>query len=222
MGVKSKIEDDVVEKNIGLVHACAKRFTNRGLEYDDIFQAGCLGLIKASNMFDEDRGVRFSTYAVPVILGEIKQLFRENGAIKVSRVLKDLSMKINKECERFLVTYGKNPSINELSQILGVDSEMIFDAMESSRLPLSLNMSNGEGEDEIDIPVYFDEEKISLRISLMEALDSLDRIDKYLIILRFFRGKTQSETSSILGVTQVWVSRREKSILRDLRIKLDY
>lgn len=222
MGAKNSVRDNIVEKNIGLVHACAKRFLNRGIEYDDIFQCGCIGLMKASNMFDKNRGVQFSTYAVPVILGEIKQLFRENGSIKVSRILKDLSMKINKECERFIAAHGKSPSINELSDILGVDPEMVFDAMESSKIPISLSVSDKEEGDEIDIPVYFDEEKISLKISLMEALDSLNKSDKCLIILRFFQGKTQTDTANILGVTQVWVSRREKIILKELRMKLIY
>ena len=208
------------QDNIGLVYACAKRFLNRGLEYDDIVQAGCIGLMKAAKSFDKNRGIQFSTYAVPVILGEIKQLFRSSGTIKVSRGLKDLSIKINREIESFENEYGRKPSINELSERLCVDNEQIFDALESSKQPVSLTMSNDDEDMQTDIPVEFDDEKISTHISLTNALNELEKKDKYLIILRFFESKTQSDTAKVLGVTQVWVSRREKVILKILREKL--
>lgn len=206
-----------VEDNIGLVHACAKRFINRGIEYDDIVQAGCIGLIKAGRAFDENRGLKFSTYAVPVILGEMRQLFRSGGSIKVSRSLKDLSIKINRETERFLSIYDRNPSIKELSELLNVSVEDVFDALESSQRPVSLTVSSDEGEEEVNIPVEFDDEGISTRISIMDVLDRLCETDKNLIMLRFFEGQTQSKTAKALGVTQVWVSRREKILLKEMR-----
>lgn len=210
-----------VEENIGLVYACAKRFLNRGLEYDDIVQAGCIGLVKASKSFEKERGVRFSTYAVPVILGEMKQLFRESGAIKVSRSLKDLSMKINRETETFEEAYGRKPSVNELASLLNIDSEQIFEALESSRQPISLTpLNDDENTKQVDIPVEFEDEKISARISLINALNDLEKKDKYLIAIRFFEGKTQSETAKMLGESQVWISRREKVLLNELRRRL--
>ena len=208
------------ENNIGLVYACAKRFIGRGIEYDDIIQAGCLGLTKAAKAFDETKGTQFSTYAVPVILGEIKQLFRENGAVKVSRALKDLALKINLETEKFLSKYDREPTINELSSILSETPEAIFEALESAQRPISLNISKNGENNEFDIPVDFEEDKISVKLSLLKALESLDKIDRYLIVLRFFKGKTQCETAKILGFTQVKVSRKEKIILKELRMKL--
>lgn len=209
-----------VEDNIGLVHACAKKFLSKGIEYEDIVQAGCLGLTKASKSFDETRGTQFSTYAVPVILGEIKQLFRESGALKISRSLKDLSLKINRETEKFLSLHGRSPSINELSEILEESRENIFEALEASQKPLSLTAVRDDKDEELDVPIDSEEEKISARLSIGKALDELDEIDKNMIILRFFKGKTQTETAKILGLTQVKVSRREKVILKELRAKL--
>ena len=214
------VKNTYAKENIGLVYACAKRFLNRGIEYDDIVQAGSLGLVKASKSFDENRGIKFSTYAVPVILGEIKQLFRSGGSIKVSRGIKDLSLKINRETERFVSIYSRNPSISELASILNVSDENIFEALESAQRPISLTSSSDEGDEEIDIAVEFDEERISARLSIMSVINSLNKKDRNLIVLRFFEGKTQSETANFLGVTQVWVSRREKLLLKSLRSSL--
>lgn len=214
------VKNSCIESNIGLVHACAKRFANKGIEYDDIIQAGCLGLTKAFKAFDNARGTKFSTYAVPVILGEIKQLFRENSSLKVSRALKDLALKINRETEKFLSQYGRSPSISELSTILGETGENIFEALEASQTPLSLTVKCDNKDEEIDVPIDSEEEKISAKLSLTKAIEELNAVDKNLIILRFFHGKTQSQTAKILGLNQVAVSRKEKTILKTLRTKL--
>lgn len=214
------VKNSCIENNIGLVHACAKRFANKGIEYDDIIQAGCLGLTKAFKAFDNARGTKFSTYAVPVILGEIKQLFRENSSLKVSRALKDLALKINRETEKFLSQYGRSPSISELSTILGETNENIFEALEASQIPLSLTVKCDNKDEEIDVPIDSEEEKISAKLSLTKAIEELNAVDKNLIILRFFHGKTQSQTAKILGLNQVAVSRKEKTILKTLRTKL--
>lgn len=214
------VKNSCIENNIGLVHACAKRFANKGIEYDDIIQAGCLGLTKAFKAFDNARGTKFSTYAVPVILGEIKQLFRENSSLKVSRALKDLALKINRETEKFLSQYGRSPSISELSTILGETGENIFEALEASQTPLSLTVKCDNKDEEIDVPIDSEEEKISAKLSLTKAIEELNAVDKNLIILRFFHGKTQSQTAKILGLNQVAVSRKEKTILKTLRTKL--
>ena len=185
-----------------------------------IIQAGCLGLTKAFKAFDNARGTKFSTYAVPVILGEIKQLFRENSSLKVSRALKDLALKINRETEKFLSQYGRSPSISELSTILGETGENIFEALEASQIPLSLTVKCDNKDEEIDVPIDSEEEKISAKLSLTKAIEELNAVDKNLIILRFFHGKTQSQTAKILGLNQVAVSRKEKTILKTLRTKL--
>lgn len=209
-----------IEKNIGLVHACAKRFKERGLEYDDIFQSGCIGLMKAVDSFDKERGVQFSTYAVPVILGEIKQLFRNSGSIKVSRRLKELSLRARRQCESFIANKGRKPTVNELAELLEVDVQQAIESLEATKAPISLTCNDDDGEYEMDIPVEFEDEKISSEISLNEALRTLDESDRNLIRMRFFKGATQSQTARVLGMTQVKVSRREKALLKMLRLKL--
>ena len=207
--------------NIGLVHACAKRFTGRGMEYDDLFQAGCMGLVKAADGFDESRGLKFSTYAVPVILGEIKKLFRDGGTVKVSRSLKELSLKINAERERCLKRTGQEPSVTELAETLDTTPEQIALAIRAALPTLSLTPTDGEdGLKEFDVPVDSPEEELSDRIGLAEVMDKLDTNDRQLIRLRFFAGRTQSETARVLGTTQVQISRRERRILKWMREQL--
>lgn len=221
--LKSKQERDTfAEQNLGLVHLCARRFQGRGIEYDDLYSAGCVGLIKAIDAFDENRGVQFSTYAVPVILGEMKRLFRDGGAIKVSRGLKELSMKVTREREHFSKHYGREATIAELSCLLQVSEEEIVEAINVSVPPVSLTEQDDEenGKKQIDIPVDNEEESIADRLSLKEVIGSLETKDRKLIILRYFREKTQTETAKELSMTQVQVSRREKKILTELKKKL--
>ena len=187
--------EEFIERNLGLVHACAGRFKGRGIEYEELYAAGCLGLVKACDGFDTGRGVCFSTYAVPVILGEIKKLFRDGGTVKVSRSLKELSLKINAERERCLI----RAALPTLS-LTPVDDE--------------------DGLREFDVPVESPEEALSDRIGLAEVMDRLDSGDRQLIRLRFFAGRTQSETARVLGTTQVQISRRERRILKWMREQL--
>ena len=211
-----------IEDHLGLVHSCCQRFRKRGLEYDDIFQSGCIGLTKAAKNFDFKKRVQFSTYAVPVILGEIRALFRSSGSLKVSRHLKELSTKVNYERDRFLKSYEREPSISELSDALGIEQDQILEALDASRMPVSLDMPalGSENKSILEIPVEFDDEKISIKISISQILDTFEIRDKNLIYLRFFKGITQSETAENLGMTQVQVSRREKVLLQTLREKL--
>ncbi len=212
-----------IEDHLGLVHLCCQRFRKRGIDYEDIFQSGCIGLTKAAKNFDFSKGVVFSTYAVPVILGEIKSLFRENRALKISRKIKELEIKINYEREKFLKTHEREPSVKELSDILDVDSDQIIEALESSKTLISLDSPVSENDDNknsLEIPVEFDDESISTRVSLIEILKTFDKKDKNLIFLRFFKGNTQSNTAKQLGMTQVQVSRREKVLLKMIREKL--
>lgn len=207
----------LIEENINLVHACAKRFTGRGIEYDDLFGAGCIGLIKAADGFDESRGLCFSTYAVPSIMGEIKRQFRDTGAVKVSRRLKELSLKVAREKEYLEKYTGESVSISKLAEKLKATPEEITEAICASRQVLSLTYEDDDGTNEIQIPVESCEENICSRIQMEEAIEKLDEIEKNVIILRYFSEKTQVESASILGISQVQVSRKEKKALEKLR-----
>lgn len=214
----SKREQDICD-NMGLVHTCARRFAGRGIEYDDLFQAGCMGLVKAVDGFDESRGLKFSTYAVPVILGEIRRLFRDGGTVKVSRTLKELSLKVTRERESFFKREGREPDVSELAAILGVEREQAALALGASLPALSLTRGEEEG-DEMDIPIAPPEERITDRLALQQVLGELAPNDRSLIYLRYFRRQTQQVTAERLGMTQVQVSRRERAILGQLRRRL--
>lgn len=212
---------EFIQNNLGLVHCCAGRFRGRGIEYEDLYAAGCLGLVKACDGFDPSRGLCFSTYAVPVILGEIKKLFRDGGTVKVSRTLKELGLKINAERERCLKRTGTEPGVTQLAETLGTTPEQIALAVRASLPALSLTPADDEdGTREWDIPVDSPEEALSERISLNEVLARLAPADRLLIRLRFFAGKTQSETAKVLKTTQVQISRRERKILKWMREEL--
>jgi len=210
---------EIIEVNMGLVHSCAHRFKGRGIEYEDLFQAGCIGLIKAADAFDTTRGVRFSTYAVPVILGEMRRLFRDGGAIKVSRTLKELSMKIARARDR-LAANGSEPTVSQLAQHLEVSEEEIIEAIGVCSPPVSLTESDEAGGGQLDLPVESPEEHAGDLIALRQTLELLDERDRSIILLRYFGEKTQSQTAERLGMTQVQVSRREKKIMARLRQEL--
>ena len=211
--------ETVIRSNMGLVHACAQRYKGKGIEYDDLFQAGCMGLVKATDAFDYERGVRFSTYAVPVILGEIRRLFRDGGTVKVSRSLKELSIRANRERDHFAKKQGREPSIHELAEIMDVEYSLLVEAVCASAPPLSLTHEEDDGE--FDLPVDSPDEALSDAIALRQALDRLEPRDRNLIFLRYFQGQTQSKVAQALGMTQVQVSRREKKILQAMRERLE-
>ena len=220
MGCKMDNREQAIESNMGLVHACAKRFRGRGIEYDDLVQAGCLGLVKAVDHFDEGRGLQFSTYAVPVILGEMRRLFRDGGAIKVGRALKELSLKAARACNEFSLREGRQPTISELAEQLGVEPAEASQALGASQQPLSLSADEENGGGQIDVPTEAPEEKMSELIALKQVVGELDPRDRSLIVMRFFKSRTQTQTAEMLGMTQVQVSRREKKILQELKAKL--
>lgn len=213
--------DTLITENLGLVHTCAHRFSGKGIEYEDLFQAGCMGLVKAFDAFDTERGVRFSTYAVPVILGEIRRLFRDGGTVKVSRTLKELSMKTAREREAFALKEGREPTIKELAQRLCVTEEEVTEAVCAAAPVVSLTADEDNGGGQEDIPVESPEEQISERLSVIQAVSTLDERDRALVRLRYYENKTQSQTAAVLGMTQVQVSRREKKILGILRAELN-
>lgn len=210
-----------IQSHFGLVHSCCQRFRGRGIDYDDLFQTGCIGLTKAAKKFDFKRGVKFSTYATPVILGELKGVFRDGSlSLKVSRKLKELSNKIKIEREKFVKIYEREPTVLELADILNAEQEQILEALDATKWPISLNASAGDDNSLIEIPIEFDDEKLSAEISVRQIINTLENRDKNLIYLRFFKGVTQSEVAKNLGMTQVQVSRREKALLKMLREKL--
>lgn len=213
--------DTLITENLGLVHTCAHRFSGKGIEYEDLFQAGCMGLVKAFDAFDTERGVMFSTYAVPVILGEIRRLFRDGGTVKVSRTLKELSMKTAREREAFALKEGREPTIKELAQRLCVTEEEVTEAVCAAAPVVSLTAGEDNGGGQEDIPVESPEEQISERLSVIQAVSTLDERDRALVRLRYYENKTQSQTAAVLGMTQVQVSRREKKILGILRAELN-
>ncbi len=207
------IQDTSVENNLGLVHACAHRFKGRGIEYDDLYQAGCMGLVKASAAFDAGRGVMFSTYAVPVILGEIRRLFRDGGTVKVSRSLKELGLAAGRTRELLGSELGREATVNEVAERMGRAPEDVAQA-------LSLTGGEEDGSGQIDLPEEGPEERLSDLLSLQQLLSSLEERDRQLIFLRYYRRKTQTEVARRLGMTQVQVSRREKRILQSMRQQL--
>ena len=218
--LKEQSRDEMIEENIGLVHSCAHRFKGRGIEYDDLFQAGCMGLVKACDAFDFERGVRFSTYAVPVILGEMRRLVRDGGAIKVSSSIKDMSLRVTSSRERYAVEFGRDPTVDELAAYTQLTREEVVEALSVSAPPVSLTVTSEEGEAQVDVPIPSPEEKLSDTLALRQIIGQLEPRDRQLIVLRYFMEKTQTQTAQLLGMTQVQVSRREKKILAALRQKL--
>lgn len=210
-------KNDFINKNLGLVHSCCSKFKGRGIEYEDMFQAGCIGLIKATKGFDETRGLMFSTYAVPVILGEIKRMFRDGGTVKVGRTLKELSLKVVRENERLSKTLGREPTVSEIAVSLGVSTDSVTEALCAAQPTLSLTTESEDGVSEFDIAVEGEGEKLLEHISLGEVMETLPENDRKLIILRYYKSKTQTETANMLGMTQVQVSRRERVILSKMR-----
>lgn len=210
----------LVNDNLGLVHACANRFRGRGAEYDDLFQAGCVGLVKAAKNFDEGRGFAFSTYAVPVILGEIKRIFRDGGAVKVGRTLKEKARAALRVKEALETELQREVTVSELADKLGVDLHEAAQLLTVSMPVISLTSDDESETRQFDIPVPAPDEALTDRLSLHTVLDTLSEKDRTLICLRYFDGLTQTAVANQLGMSQVQVSRREKVILTELRKKL--
>lgn len=209
-----------IEGHYGLVHSCCRRFAGKGIEYDDLFQAGSIGLIKAADGFDQNRNVCFSTYAVPVILGEIKRLFRDGGTLKVSRSLKELSLKAASVRDILRNALSREPTVSEIASKLGLPEEEIAAALDAARPVISLTAFESDEEEGsvADVPVDYGED-IMNRLTVGEIRKNLNDRDWRIIGLRFFKGSTQTETANALGMTQVQVSRRERAILAALRDK---
>ncbi len=211
--------DELILNNLGLVGSCASRFIGKGVDYDDLYSAGCIGLIKAADGFREELGFAFSTYAVPSILGEIKRIFRDDGAVKISRSLKEKARTLAMAKEQFEKENGVEPTVSELSQIMDIS------LYETAQLlcvlhPVKSLTTENDDEKQMDIPTEDEYTPIDNRLSIHQVLEILPPKDRQLITLRFFNGYTQSRTAKILGISQVQVSRREKIILNNMRNKL--
>lgn len=216
----------IVEENKGLVWSIVKRFSQRGYELDDLYQIGSLGFIKAVKKFDTNFEVRLSTYAVPYILGEIKRFIRDDGPVKVSRSIKELGVKIREAQREFMKKNGRDIKIDELAKILKVSKEDIASALDSFRPVDSIYDVSFQGDEEglslIDKISSNENEtnKLVDKICITELIEDLESREKQLILLRYYKGKTQSEVAKILGVTQVQVSRIEKKVLNSMKLKL--
>ena len=218
--------DKVITDNIGLVWSIVRRFMSRGHEPEDLFQIGSIGLIKAIDKFDLTYDVKFSTYAVPMIMGEIKRFLRDDGSIKVSRSLKETASKIRMVKERLTVEHGKEPTIEDISKELNLSKEEIVMAMESGAEVESLYKTIYQGDGNaiflIDkLEQSTDESEVMIdRLALKETLASLDEKDREIILLRYFKNKTQTDIAKELGISQVQVSRLEKKILLKMRERM--
>ncbi len=211
--------DELILNNLGLAGSCASRFMGKGVDYEDLYSAGCVGLIKAADGFDESLGFAFSTYAVPSILGEIRRIFRDGGAVKISRSLKEKARVLTTVKERFEKEYGVEPTVSELAEKMGISIEETAQLLCVSQPVVSLTAEDDD-EKQIDIPCDDEYTPIVDRLAIQQIMSTLDERDRRLIELRFFEGLTQSKTANILGISQVQVSRKEKIILNDMRKKL--
>lgn len=224
-GDKSAL-DRITEVNLPLVSSICKKFLNRGYEYDDIFQIGCIGLIKAVNNFDSKFNVRFSTYAVPMIMGEIKRFLRDDGMIKVSRSIKNTAKEIHYAKEALCNKLGREPTLDELSKYTNINKEDMIFALESSVGPQSLydTIHQDDGSPVLLIDKlsnnYAESDNLIDKITLNEILCSLDDKSRQVIVLRYFKDKTQVQVAKVLGISQVQVSRIEKRVLLTLKEKL--
>ena len=210
--------DEVVKENIGLVRSCVSKFFFKNLDYDDVFQAGCIGLTRAAQKFDASKGTKFSTYAVPFIFGEIKNFFHSNRKFKIGRDSDKLYSLIKSEQNSFFENNGRDPSLSEISEILNVSIEDILESIESHKDISSMDEDDSNLKSQIFEESH--EKSVSEKIDIRNAIENLSDKDKKLINLRFFEFKTQSDSAKILGMSQVQISRREKKILKILRSKL--
>lgn len=222
----TEAENYIVSQNLGLVRSVVKRFLNRGCEYEDLVQIGSIGLLKAIKKFDTSYNVRFSTYAIPMIIGEIKRFLRDDGIIKVSRNLKEIAIKANACKENIEKNYGREPTISELAAELDIPAEDLIMAMDSINSTQSLydviHQDDGSPVLLIDKIQNDNIEDSSLidKIALREVLASLEPRERQIIVLRYFNEKTQCQVAELLGISQVQVSRIEKKILDKLRKRI--
>ncbi len=213
----------LLKENIPLIKSIVKRYKGKNIEYDDLMQLGSLGLVKAINNFNPDFGVRLSTYAVPMITGEIKRFIRDDGAIKVSRALKTMSYKIGKFVEEYQQNNAKEPEISVIAKQFDIDEQEVVYILDSSKMPVSIYEKNDDDNGKSLIDRLSDsttEEDMLDKLTLKDCIQKLPQREKLLIVLRYYKDKTQSEIAKILGVSQVQVSRLESKIIEKLKKQL--
>ncbi|MEI3604686.1 RNA polymerase sporulation sigma factor SigF [Pseudogracilibacillus sp. SE30717A] len=216
--------DLLVEKNVRLVWSVVQRFINRGYEPDDLFQIGSIGLIKSIDKFDLTYEVRFSTYAVPMIIGEIQRFIRDDGTIKVSRSIKELGNKIRVKKEELTKTLNRSPTVQEVADALEITPEEVAQAQDAIKYPHSIHETVYEnGGEPITLldQIANDDKHWFDRLSLEEAIRSLEERERLIVYLRYYKDKTQSQVAKRLGISQVQVSRLEKKILEDMKEKMN-
>ncbi len=215
-GEKSAM-DRLVSENSGLVHSIACRFVNRGVDYEDLCQIGHIGMIKAIKNFDSSKGFAFSTYAVPLIMGEIKRFLRDDGEIKIGREIKRKAAIIMQARESYLQTHTDEPKVSSLAKLCGFSEEEVIECISASNATVSLSTPMGEDFSLEDIIGVEFESELNEKIALCQAINRLEESERKIILLRYYKSLTQSETGKILGMTQVTVSRKEAKALNTLK-----
>ncbi|EPZ37371.1 Stage II sporulation protein AC [Anoxybacillus thermarum] len=216
--------DEIIEKNMRLVWSVVQRFLNRGYEPEDLFQIGCIGLMKSVDKFDLSYDVKFSTYAVPMILGEIQRFIRDDGSVKVSRSLKEIGNKIRKAKDELSKRNGRVPTVNEIAQFLQISPEDVVLAQEAIRSPASIHETvyENDGDPITLLDQIADEQDVWFdKIALKKAMEELDERERLIVYLRYYKDQTQSEVAARLGISQVQVSRLEKKILQQMKARMD-
>ncbi len=218
-------KENLIEHNVSLVKCIVKRYLGKGVDYDDLFQIACMGFLKAIAGFDESFGVKFSTYAVPMVAGEIKRFMRDDGSVKVSRAMKQTAKEMNAFIEEYLAKHGEQPTLATIAEKFGLDETETVFVMGSSKMPVSLyggtEFKDGKERELIEtLPASDDQEEMLDKMLLRGAIEELPEREKKIIVLRYFRDMTQSEVAEKIGVSQVQVSRIESRIIKEFRQKL--
>ena len=220
----NEARDILVEKNIRLVWSVVQRFINRGYDPDDLFQIGSIGLIKSIDKFDLSYDVRFSTYAVPMIIGEIQRFIRDDGSVKVSRSLKETGNKVRRKKDELTKEYGRSPTVTELADALEISPEEVVHAQEAAKSPQSIHETVFENDgDPITLldQIADQDSKWFDKLTLQDAIRSLSERERLIVYLRYYKDQTQTEVADRLGISQVQVSRLEKKILEDMKKNMD-
>ncbi len=212
-------DEEIVKENMPLVHSLIKRYKDRGVDYDDLFQIGCIGLLNAARRFNPSLGYQFSTYASSLIIGEIKRYLRDDGIIKISRQLKENAAKINLQTGEFISKHSREPTISELAEITGLTTEEITTSLDATKDISSIDCEIFEGKSAIEtISSNIDENERTINsLTIKNCLNALPTRDRKIIFYRYFKDKTQKDTANLLGISQVQVSRIEKKLLQQIK-----
>lgn len=218
-------KEELLTHNTSLMKSIVKRYLNKGVDYDDLFQLASMGLLKAISGFDEKFGVKFSTYAVPMIAGEIKRFLRDDGSIKVSRAIKFAAKNMNRYIEDFSAAHGRAPSVREIAAEFGVEESEVVFTLGSTKMPLSIyeqsDYKDEKSRELLDtLPTVDNQDDMLEKMQLKTALERLPEREKKIIILRYFRDMTQSEVAEVIGVSQVQISRIENRVVNEMKKQL--